>query len=186
MPSDSVLRRIGLLCGTVIVSSTLAACVSEPSPIPESEPPAPPDTTVYFYPSQGQTAEQQDRDKFECHNWAVQQSNFDPIAPGTPPHLRVRAAAGPPPGTGIAVGAVAGAALGAAVSPPWETGEGAVLGAVAGAVVGGIAESAAAQQARERSAADVHSAQAARLEQQSRNYRRAMSACLEGRGYNVR
>jgi uncharacterized membrane protein len=103
----------------------------------------------------------------------------------TPPHLHLRAEAGPPAGAGIAVGAVTGAALGASVSRPWEAGQGAVLGAVAGAVVGGIAENAAAERAHAQLAADTHSAQAARMEQQASNYRRAMSACLEGRGYDV-
>jgi hypothetical protein len=35
-------------------------------------------------------------------------------------------------------------------------------------------------------AANVGSAQAALLEENARSYRRAMSACLEGRGYSVR
>jgi hypothetical protein len=103
-------------------------------------------------------------------NWAVQQSGFDPSTPGAPPHLRVQAAAGPPPGAGVAAGAVTGAAFGDAVSQPWERGEGAALGAVAGAIVGGIAESTATEQLRAQSMANARSAQAARLEQQARSY----------------
>ena len=186
MTSDRVRKTTSLLSFSVVVLSISSGCVTEPLPPPEPAPPPRPDTTVYFYPSQGQTAEQQDRDKFECHNWAVAQSGFDPSAPSTPPHLHVQAIEGPPPGSGVAVGAATGAVLGAVVSDPWEAGQGAVLGAIAGAVVGGIAESAAAQQARERSAASARDLQAARLEEQARNYRRAMSACLDGRGYNVR
>lgn len=181
--SDTVPKTTALICCSVIV---LSGCVSEPPPQPDPSPPPPPDTTVYFYPSQGQTAEQQDRDKFECHNWAVTQSGFDPSAPSTPPHLHVHAIEGPAPGSGVAVGAATGAVLGAVVSDPWEAGKGAVLGALAGAVIGGIAESAATQQARERSVASPRDLHAARLEDQARNYRRAMSACLDGRGYNVR
>ena len=55
-----------------------------------------------------------------------------------------------------------------------------------GAAIGGLAENAAAQQTRAQLASQVNNAQAAALEQKARNYRRAMSACLEGRGYNVR
>ncbi len=33
---------------------------------------------VIAYPSIGQSDEQQGRDRYECHNWAVQQSGFDP------------------------------------------------------------------------------------------------------------
>jgi hypothetical protein len=57
---------------------------------------------------------------------------------------------------------------------------------LAGAAIGGIAENAAAERTREQVAAGASSAQAAQFEQEARNYRRAMSACLEGRGYNVR
>ena len=39
---------------------------------------------LYVYPQQGQSEEQQSKDRFECHNWAVQQSGFDP---GNPPPI---------------------------------------------------------------------------------------------------
>jgi len=164
-----------------------AGCISEPSqPVASvTPPPPPPDSNVYFYPAQGQSAQQQDRDKYECNAWAEQQSGFDPSAPNAPPHLRVLVSAGPPPGAGVAAGAVTGAVVGAAVSRPWEAGQGALIGALAGAAIGGIAESAAAEQARQQQLAASANAQAALLEQKARNYRRAMSACLEGRGYNV-
>ena len=172
--------------GSGIVTFAAAGCVSEPPrAVPVQVPP--PDTSIYFHPAEGQSPEQQDRDKYECNKWAVQQSGFDPSAPSTPAYLRVQvAAAGPPPGTGVAAGAVTGAVVGAAVSRPWEAGQGAVLGAVAGAVIGGVAENAAAEQARAQAATNANNTRAALLEGQARNYRRAMAACLEGRGYNVR
>jgi Family of unknown function (DUF6515) len=37
---------------------------------------------VFIYPKNGQTDEQQSRDKYECHKWAVQQSGFDPTLSG--------------------------------------------------------------------------------------------------------
>jgi hypothetical protein len=37
-------------------------------------------TELMAYPKNGQTAEQQAKDKFECHQWAVGQSGFDPAA----------------------------------------------------------------------------------------------------------
>jgi hypothetical protein len=165
--------------------AVLSGCVSQQAARPVPSPP-PPDTSVYFYPARGQSAEQQDRDKYECNNWAVKQSGFDPSAPSTPPHLRMQVAAGPPSGAGIATGAVAGAALGAAFAPPWQAGQGAIFGALAGAALGGAAESAAAERERQQAAASAAQAHAAQLEEQARNFRRAMSACLEGRGYNVR
>ena len=33
---------------------------------------------VFAYPSKGQSQEQQDKDNFECHRWAKDQSGFDP------------------------------------------------------------------------------------------------------------
>ncbi len=39
-------------------------------------------TELFAYPKQGQSEEQTDRDRYECHLWAVQQSGFDPSEPG--------------------------------------------------------------------------------------------------------
>jgi hypothetical protein len=35
-------------------------------------------TELMAYPKNGQSADQQSRDKFECHQWAATQSGFDP------------------------------------------------------------------------------------------------------------
>jgi hypothetical protein len=161
----------------------LTACVTQPKPVP---PPPPPNTTVFFYPTRGQSPEQQDRDRYDCHVWAVQQTGFDPSAPNIPPHPRVQVSGGPPPGAGVATGAVAGGLIGAAVAPPWQSGQGALLGALTGAIVGGAAQSAAQERARTQAEASARNAQAAQLEEQALGFRRAMSACLEGRGYSVR
>ena len=44
-----------------------------------TEPPAPED--VFMYPRNGQSAEQQARDRYECHRWAADQTGFDPTRP---------------------------------------------------------------------------------------------------------
>jgi len=174
-----------------IALSILCGCVTEP-PVELPPPPPPvPDTNVYFYPASGRSvpSEQQDRDKFECNSWAVQQTGFDPSLPHVPPHTRMRMVAGqPPPGAAVAGGALTGAVVGAAVSNPWHSGEGALLGAVAGAAVGGIADAQRSNQidrAQAQASADAIRAQAATLERQALQFRRALSACLEGRGYAV-
>src|SRR5262245_23198335 len=77
---------------------------------------------MFIYPSKGQSAAQQDKDKYECYGWAKGQTGFDPMAPPTTKT--------PPPAGGqrsVAGGAVGGAMLGAGV------------GAVGGAVAGGKA-----------------------------------------------
>ncbi len=36
---------------------------------------------VFAYPKNGQSAEQQTKDRFECHRWAADQTGFDPTQP---------------------------------------------------------------------------------------------------------
>ena len=169
----------------------LAGCVESPPPrrVYRDPPPPPrPNTEVYAYPQQGQTPEQTDRDRYDCHEWAVKQSNFDPSAPGTPPHDRVVVASGPPPGTNTAIGAVAGAVLGAVIAGPRNSGFGAVAGGITGAAIGSTGDAANAQnqQAQIQAARAQDARQAAAMDQKASNYRRAISACLEGRGYSVK
>ncbi len=40
---------------------------------------------VIAYPARGQSADQQARDRYECHSWAVGQSGFDPAAAQSAP-----------------------------------------------------------------------------------------------------
>ena len=176
-------------------AALLAACVTAPPPRPPPPPPSaapPPNTEVYAYPLHNQPPEQQDRDHYECSVWATQQTGFDPSAPGVPPHERVRVvSAGPPPGTNTAIGAVAGAIIGAAIAPHWQTAGGALAGAVVGGAIGSAGDAANAQaNAANMQAAQAASGQnrraAALQEQKAADYRRALSACLDGRGYSVR
>ena len=163
----------------------LAACTTEP-PMSEAQLPAPaPATEVYFYPTKGQSAQQQERDRYECYLWARDKSGFDPSLPGLAPGQRVHVEPTTPPGQKAATGAFIGAVLGAATSEPGENRRGAIQGAIAGALIGATADAAdqqAAQQQQRRAQAQID----ARLAEQSHNYRRAMTACLEGRGYNVK
>ena len=38
----------------------------------------PPSDNLFIYPKNGQTADQQARDRYECHRWAADQTAFDP------------------------------------------------------------------------------------------------------------
>lgn len=146
-----------------------------------------PPTQVYFYPAAGQDADRQERDRYECYLWAVQQTGFDPSLPHPAPYPRVEVIPMPPPGRDTALGAVTGAMLGAAVAHPRDAAEGAVLGAVAGAVIGAASDAARQGQAeRIQQRYEQRDLQhVARIERLARDYRRAMAACLEGRGYIV-
>jgi hypothetical protein len=190
-------RSLGATATKVILMvsafALLAGCVEEPPPRPyrayrQAPPPPPPSTDVYAYPLQGQTPEQTDRDRFDCHDWAVKQTNFDPSAPGTPPHDQVRVVSGPPPGTNTAIGAVAGAILGAVIAGPRNAGAGLVVGGITGAAVGstGDAANASQAQAQAQSARAQDARQTAAIEEKASNYRRAVSACLDARGYSVK
>lgn len=183
-------RRAGLAALAVSAAAALlAGCVEAPAPRPVYDPPPPPPpppiSQVYAYPLHGQTPEQQDRDHYECSTWATQQTGFDPSAPGVPPHDRVQVvSAGPPPGTNTAIGAVAGAIIGAAIAPRWQAAPAALAGAVVGGAIGSSADAANAQASRTVVVQDRRAAAAE--EQQALSYRRAISACLDARGYSVK
>lgn len=181
-----------MLLGTLL----LGACASappavappprqvQPPPPPASPPPSP---DVFFYPQQGQGAQQQAQDRYECYLWAKQKTGFDPSAVRPPTRASVRVVPMPAPGHDTAVGTVTGAVLGAAVARPGDTGAGAVIGAVAGAVLG-----AASDQSRQRAADaeqaridDLQARRTAESDAQLQSYRRALKACLQGRGYSV-
>jgi hypothetical protein len=147
---------------------------------------------IMAYPTKGQSADQQKQDRYECHVWASEQSGYDPTK--GPPAAPTAAAppppapAPPPPPEG---GAVRGAARGAAVGAvggaiAGDAGKGAAIGAASGALIGGMRrrdqqrQAAAYQQSQQRAAAPAPAANAA-----ADSYRRAMSACLQGRGYTV-
>ncbi len=43
---------------------------------------APVSDQLFVYPKSGQSSEQQAKDRYECHRWAMEQSGFDPTAAG--------------------------------------------------------------------------------------------------------
>ncbi|HVN89603.1 MAG TPA: glycine zipper family protein [Candidatus Binataceae bacterium] len=138
---------------------------------------------LYIYPLKNQSADQQNRDRYECHSWAVQQTGFDPSRanPSNPayadpqpyqpsqPHVLKGA------GRGAALGAVGGAIAG-------DAGKGAAAGAAMGGLAGGFRRM---DEKRQQTAQRQANAAAAANSQQM-NYTRAMAACLEGRGYSVK
>jgi len=143
----------------------------------------PPIQDVYVYPNNGQSEAQADRDRYECHQWAVQRTHFDPSLArnGEVPQVHV---VGPPPGASTAAGAVTGAVIGAAVSGPHSGPGGALFGAVAGAIIGSAADE-ERQQQMENAQRQYNREYAAQM-QPAQDYRRAIGACLEGRGYTVK
>ncbi len=48
----------------------------------------------FVYPQKGQSAEQQKKDEYDCHSWAVKQTGFDPTAAAQAPCAAACTAAG--------------------------------------------------------------------------------------------
>ena len=154
---------------------------------PPPQPPPPPVTTqVYVYPTGGQSSERLSRDRYECYLWGVKQSGFDPSQTSLAPHQRVEVVPVRPAGSDTVAGAVTGAVIGAVVAR--DPGAGAVGGAILGGAAGAISDSQREARAKQiQSRYDQRdSVRMARLEEQASNYRRALTACLEGRGYTVK
>lgn len=129
-----------------------------------------------FYPAKGQSAQKQQSDTAECQVWARQNTGVDPVA------LAQSSANQPAPQAqqgqrlrGAAVGAAGGAAIGAIAG---NAGKGAAIGAVTGTVAGGVG------QRRQQEAANQQ-AQAAQqnTSAQLATFNRAVTACMNGRGY---
>jgi predicted lipid-binding transport protein (Tim44 family) len=138
------------------------------------------------YPAKGQSQDQTEKDKFECYNWAKQQSNFDPMKTPT-------ATAPPPPkeeqvggaGRGAVGGGLLGAGVGALVGGKKGAGRGALIGAGSGALVGGVRRSDQKKREQQRQQ-QWEQEQAANYAAGRNAYNRAYAACLEGRGYSVK
>jgi hypothetical protein len=122
-----------------------------------------------------------DRDRHECYRAAVRETGIDPGGM-TPVQERHE-----PRGAEVAAGAAVGAVAGGIVSSPRNAGAGMVIGAILGAAAG-----AAAADARERAAPPPPPPaagtkpmdEATRAEQEQ--FRRAMSDCMQQRGYRQR
>jgi Glycine-zipper domain len=137
---------------------------------------------MFIYPQKNQSQAQQDKDRYECHRWAVQQTGFDPSVsyasnpnaldpqPYQPsqPHVLKGAA------RGATLGVVGGAIGG-------NAGKGAAAGAAMGGMVGGFRRR---DERRQYQAQQQHAQ--SQVSQAAAGYQRAMAACLDGRGYSVK
>jgi hypothetical protein len=170
------LRRLAPPVAALVV---LAACVAPP--VRTVAVPAPPPQRVFVYPARGQSPEQLERDRYECHVWAVQQTGVDPSRSDARAYERV--VVQPQPAAGTVAGAIGGAIIGSIIAGPRDAGAGALIGGAAGAIVGSSADANAQAQAQQ--AQGQINRREASDRARSQSYRRAIGACLEGRGYSV-
>ena len=130
---------------------------------------------VFVYPKPGQSQDAFQRDQYECHNWAQNQTGFNPSQP-------TAVAASPPERGGAVRGGARGAALGAVGGAiGGDAGKGAAIGAAVGGTAGLMRQGARNQQ-------NAQAAQQAQASQQAglQRYEQAYAACLAGRGYQAR
>jgi hypothetical protein len=132
------------------------------------------------YPAKGQSAHQQDQDKFQCYGWAKGQTGFDPMQAPPPDDGAARTTnASKNPNAGLVRSAAMGAAVGELAHH--DAGRGAAAGVVGSAVIDGVRQRQTVQAQQQRTAQQ----QAARKQQQQ-TFDRAFGACMEARGYAVR
>ena len=189
-------RTAGRLAAAAVAAGLLAGCVVAPvAPYRGAYRAAPPpaaQTPMYFYPERGQGAERQDRDRYECYRWAVHQSGIDPgMTPitGQPAASAASRAAetdgrdsrDPRDGRSVVAGAATGAVAGAVLSGSRHSGQGAVMGAIFGALLGAAVEESRARTVEQQAARTPPPRPNTGLD----NFRRAMSACMDARGYRV-
>jgi len=125
-------------------------------------------------PQRGQSADQARRDRYECHNWAVEQTGEVPTTTPAPNQDAVDAAKRADRVARIATGAAIGAGLGGLFGGGHNPGEDMLKGAAVGSVVG-VASGAVHDKKQQKQAGP----------EPGTDYLRALSACLEGRGYTV-
>ena len=173
-------RSLMTLLGVYLVTLTFALSA-----------PALSQTRLFAYPQAGQSQQQQMLDHGECHQWAMQQSGFDPNRP--PPQVYATYSSPPPSNQGGALrGAAGGAALGAVGGAiAGDAGKGAAIGAATGALFGAMRRR---QAAREQQEWQQYQDQQMRQQQQAiaqqqamgqQTYNRAYAACMQARAYVV-
>jgi Glycine zipper len=137
---------------------------------------------MFIYPSHGQSPQQEQSDKGQCYNWAVQQTGFNPANPQVP--------GGPPPSAGtpqggLLRGAAGGAAIGAIGGAiGGNAGEGAAIGGAVGGLFGGMRRRRWEEQQDFQQSAYLQQQQQA-VNQGLGSFNQAFAVCMTGRGYTV-
>jgi len=151
----------------ICVSATLNLVVFMPSA--QSE--------MFIFPTEGQSADQQELDEFTCYKWAKNKTGVDPNQPAQ----TTASSTSSRRGGGILRGAMGGAALGAIGGAiAGDAGKGAAIGAAVGGGAGLL------RNRRNRIASEDRRQQAAAQQQQSgQSFNRAYGVCLEAKGYKV-
>jgi hypothetical protein len=125
--------------------------------------------SLQIVPTRGQSADQARRDRYECHNWAVEQTGNAPARVDPAEEAAVdRERDIERVLTGAGIGSTVGALVGGYNDDPMTSiVGGGVIGAAVGAIVGRVKKN------------------KAEPDPEAEDYLRALSACLEARGYEI-
>ena len=134
---------------------------------------------LFVFPAKDQPKDQQELDEFNCYKWAKEQSGIDPINPPSVEAEQVDRSADGTAVVGAARGAAAGAAIGAIAG---DAGKGAAIGAVAGGLRGRRAKVVGDEIEQQQNNAEAQALSKEMID----NFKKAFSACLEGKGYTVK
>ena len=150
---------------------------------------------TFAFPASGQSTEQIQTDKFQCHNWAVSKANFDPTRDHTPP--RTYSYSPPPSSSGSAnrtdaQNAGRGAARGTVIGTiTGSTLRGAVVGTATSVLFGKKKrkkkekeEEEWQQNYQQQQQQQLHETEQY-IQQGTDKYQRAYSLCMASRNYTV-
>ncbi len=126
---------------------------------------------LFVYPAKGQSQQQQLQDEQECAAWATNQTGYDPAYGAYAEAEAGKHKTKKNATIGVLGGAAGGAVLGEVIGD--KAGKGAAAGAVAGGVLGGLQGQKSKNKEKQAVAAERY------------EYNRAVTACLEARGYSV-
>ena len=161
---------LGLSCLGLTALAQAPAPAPATAPQPAAAPAAPGPTQdaaasllkVYVFPANNQTPDQQAKDSNDCYAWAKQQTGVDPTNPTVPQKADTSQA-----GKGSAV-------------------KGAAKGAAVGATAGGMGGVAGKKQAKQQAEAQAKQQQQAAVNTQIDSFKKAYTACMEGKKYTVK
>ena len=141
---------------------------------------------IIVFPAKGQTAELQEADELTCLQWGADQAGLTVNAKLKDGDAAAATAAGKVDSASAGAGgktAAKGAAVGAIIgSISGNAGQGAAYGAAGGAVAGRSARKQTSAQAASHAKAKAATDNKAKLE----SVRKAMTLCLESKGYTIK
>jgi hypothetical protein len=135
---------------------------------------------LFVYPPEGKTQSEREQDDYQCYDWAKGETRYDPMNSSEP--QKVEADPSAKGGSGFR-GALRGAARGAVIGEIAD--DDASQGAQLGAAAGMMRARSASRQANQKAADSQNAANQQAYAQDHENFKKAMSTCLQARGYSV-